>query len=401
MWVASVIHLTDMHLYLAADGGVRRPVDREAHIEFLLRQAYRFDSVGWRTLFVGISEHNRRALRMLKARLPEVISDERGDALRTHGLSAGSRLPIIVVQTGDVEAYGAREVAGGGYVFPGWDHLRSDIAPLLDQADDGHEHAWIDIFGNHDVWAGAVPFTRPSAHSKVMEEAIACVPHLDGPWPERCVHAPVLAGGRILEVYRASTVPEGWLASVRAKGKLTPHPLGQLLPLTGSDNALDELIAVAEATYDERSIRLLLLHHPVHAFAADWRKRTGTAAFADRDRLARIIGRVPFQLVIAGHRHALDPAEGVSYDAQSTMQRPLPRGTGQLVAESPTLERVVFDNVIPPEPTANSFSVYRLLVDEEHGVFSVRRTVFRYRDSASEPFRASEPETVLSNLALE
>jgi hypothetical protein len=401
MWIASIIHLTDMHLYLTIDDSVRRPVEHEAHIEFLLRQAYRIDSVGWRGLFVGLSEHNRTALRQLKARLPEIVKDERQLAMDAYG-ERGSSLPIVVVQTGDVEAYGARKVARRTYRFPGWDHLRTAVTSVVADADQGNVHDWIDIFGNHDVWGGAYPLTNPLAHRRVMKSEISKIPGLKGPWPSRCIPTLAVGQSRNLEIYRASSVPEGWLSGVRASGKLTAHPIGSSLPLTGGDDALAELIAVAERDYDPRAIRVLLFHHPIHPFdAGRFQRCIATAAFSDREDVARTIGRVPFHLLIAGHRHSLDPAEGSSRDARRVEQPPLPRGVGQLVAESPTQEPIVFDDMEPSEPAANSLSLYRLLVDEKRSALEVKRTLFRYFDAAEQPFRSLGEETVISDLRLE
>lgn len=402
MWVASVVHLTDMHLYLDVNGRVYRPVDRAAETEFLLRVAHLTDSIWWRNLFVGISEHNPKALRRLKTRLPEILAEERQEAVRVHGDDLGRQLPIVVVQTGDVEAYGARVLPGGMYRFPGWDHLHMAVENLLVQADDTGQHAWIDVFGNHDVWGGAYPLVRPQGHRAVLKEEIAKVPGLEGPWPERYQHVFPLPGGRTLEVYRASTVPDGWLSGLRASAALTPHPLGRLLPLTGSGDASRELILVAEAKYDPRAIRLLLLHHPIHAFEAGVFKRwLATAAFKRRRRVAKIVGRVPFHLVVAGHRHALHPPEGATYNATHMRQPPLPRGVGQIVAESPTAVPMAFDDVAAPEPFSYSFSLYRLLLDEKRGVMDITRCVFRYTDGTDQPFRCSGLETVLTDLGLE
>jgi hypothetical protein len=398
MWIASIIHLTDMHLYTSPDGSVRRPDEHEAHVAFMLKQAHVFDSVHWRRFYAGLSEHNARALRTLRARMPEVIADERQDALREHG-DEGSRLPIIVAQTGDVEAYGARKV-NGKYRFPGWEHVSAKIAPLLDQADEGNEHDWVDLFGNHDAWGGAVPLTRPLVHRKILKDELRKLPGIAGPWPERYPRTFAVAGNRTLELYRASTVPEGVWATIAAKAKLTPHPLGKALPLTKGNDGLAELAAAAQQQHDSRAIRLLLLHHPLHAFRAGRVTRTTTAAFSGRTHVARVIRRVPFHLVIAGHRHELDPAEGGVCDAAAGTQRPLPTGSAQLVAESPTYDPVVFEGVASAPDHANSFAVYRLLLDDQNRTLSVRRRLFRYLDEAPEPFFAGEFETVVSNLRL-
>ncbi len=138
-----------------------------------------------------------------------------------------------------------------------------------------------------------------------------------------------------------------------------------------------------------------------HAFRTGRIARGTTAAFTDRKEVARVIGRVPFHLVIAGHRHALDPADDGSYDAVLAAQKPLPSGCGQLVAESPTLEPVVFEDIEPPRDTPRSFAIYRLHGDENSGGLNVFRTVFRYDRRAPQAFHPSKLETVISNLGLE
>src|SRR6185437_147987 len=210
-----------------------------------------------------------------------------------------------------------------------------------------------------------------------------------------------LLDGRSLELYRASTVPRGWLASVRAKGKLTEHPVGQRLPVTRTKDALRELGAIADESRDDSAIRLLLIHHPMHAFRTGRIARGTTAAFTDRKEVARVIGRVPFHLVIDGHRHVLDPAEDGSYDAAHPAQKPLPYGCGQLVAESPTIEPVAFEDIEPPRETPRSFVVYRLHSNENGSGLNVFRRVFRYRRGDRQAFSPSDMDVVISNLGLE
>ncbi len=406
VWVASIIHLTDMHLHLDDRGEYN--LDYSDHIELMMRMAYKFDSVRWRSLFKGLSEHIPDALRHLQRRLHAVIAKERQRAVDMHGAEAGAKVPIVVLQTGDVEAYGARPRPRppGGFDFLGWDYLDKTLAPILTKADPNGANGWVDVFGNHDAWASAYPLTEWRAHRRVMKAMSEEVPGRLGPaQPSRFSQDWELAGGRRLEVFRASSVPADWLSGVRARGELTPHPLGDSLPLTQGGDALAELEACVAAARvaKPRAVRILALHHPVHAFDASRLKELATAGFAGRDDLAHFAGRVPFPLVIAGHRHKLDPAEDARYDATTLNQFPLPSGVGQLVAESPTMHPVAFDNVRPAEEVVNSFSLYRLLLDDERGRLEVRRTVFRREhDLTAQPFRAeAEDEPVLTNLRIE
>jgi hypothetical protein len=211
-----------------------------------------------------------------------------------------------------------------------------------------------------------------------------------------------MIGGRQLDFFRASTVPTGWLSGVRASGGLTPHPIDVVLPVSGSRDALSEIVACSQPDFDPKSVRVLLTHHPIHAFDAGiFDRKFGPSAFANRKQVARELGRVPFHLAIAGHRHSLNPDLNKTVDGGDAKQPPLPRGFAQLVAESPTQEPVVFDDIDAAAPSDNSFSLYRIDIDEEQCSLGVERTLFRYRDSASEAFRAMPAETVIAHLGLE
>jgi hypothetical protein len=146
----------------------------------------------------------------------------------------------------------------------------------------------------------------------------------------------------------------------------------------------------------------LLMHHPVHAFRSDRFDRFATSAFDSRDRVARTLGRVPFQLLLAGHRHALDPEPDQTYVATNAKQDPLPKNVAQLVAESPTMEPIVYDDIPKVEDRwSNSFSLYRLIVDDQRNVLEVERQVFRIREGSAHPFQASPRKTAIADLRLE
>lgn len=124
-----------------------------------------------------------------------------------------------------------------------------------------------------------------------------------------------------------------------------------------------------------------MLHHPAHDFGASRIRRfvrgRATGALVGRRELADVLTELGVSLVLAGHRHALDPAQG----STSTGQPPLHLDTLQLVADSPTLTR-----------GGKSFSLYRLDVDDPPTKVTVVRQLARYRPGIGERFDLAAPD---------
>jgi 3',5'-cyclic AMP phosphodiesterase CpdA len=182
-----------------------------------------------------------------------------------------------------------------------------------------------------------------------------------------------------VEFYRVNTVQSGWLQNTLASGCIEtdwtirsaapPH-----YPVSQSSCPFDELLAVAHQATNPAlpAIRILVMHHPPHFFNA-----TGTpsdlkaGALNNASDLGAALAKsaVRFHLVLAGHRHELNPAIGVrlTYSlASGGWQKPLPPTVVQLVAGSPTQLAQGTDRP--------SFSVYRLEVDANQ--LAVERTVY-------------------------
>src|SRR2546421_71869 len=103
--VASLVHVTDMHLFVDSAGNECSPDEARGLIRALHGRGQK-----------GLERHNNVSWASLQRRLPEIVADER------HAVGEGQ--PVLVVQTGDVEAYGIRNAATA---FPGFTALQGDL----------------------------------------------------------------------------------------------------------------------------------------------------------------------------------------------------------------------------------------------------------------------------------
>ncbi len=142
--IASIVHLSDLHLY--ADPELTDPDD---NVRAEARK--RFKKKVWFTKRLGaifgldkLDVCNNVALAALE------------DALVEHGnnpaAGADHGPATVVIHTGDVETLGPRVETNGTAHFDGFDYLHSHVR---DGVMGGV--AWIDVYGNHDVWGGAWP----------------------------------------------------------------------------------------------------------------------------------------------------------------------------------------------------------------------------------------------------
>ena len=90
--------------------------------------------------------------------------------------------------------------------------------------------------------------------------------------------------------------------------------------------------------------------------------------------MAQQLAEAGVDLVLAGHRHRLDPAFGHTIDAAGPEQWPLPAGLAQMVAISPTIPTDVPAARKDPEGSPRSgLCVYRLMVAS--GALSLHRVI--------------------------
>lgn len=157
--IATILHLTDLHLFLGPPvAGDESGGDRYAAADPVtasLRMAI-FD------LLPGLESFphpDMRAQQQLISTLPKAVRDEFDRARRLQGP------PLIVLQTGDVEAYGAMH----NPKYLGHEFLRSEVRSQLQS----HEMcSWFDVYGNHDVLPASFPIPErcvPSLSERIRE----------------------------------------------------------------------------------------------------------------------------------------------------------------------------------------------------------------------------------------
>ena len=382
--IATIFHVSDMHLFVDATGKRRHDAEWAARLMVAGAKAVPIPLV--RALLGGSMWHSDEALGALVAELPEqIVKEGQGQP----------EAPILVLQTGDVEALGsaADPKIEGHEAFPSFGFVHRELrSRIVDAGGD-----WIDIFGNHDTWPGAYPPMRTRRRA-ISRRRIATVPGLEGPWPGRGEEPAGADWGTTVfraesdipvVVVRVNTVSKRMLEETMASGAVTDHPPGG----ASAEEVLEDLAEQFAPWRDHRAVRIVVLHHPPHPFDATLKTRLTTGAFEDRERFAQLLSALRVQLVIAGHRHELNPRLGAEWVASSSTQAPLLPPTVQLVGESPTQERLPKSKGRQPR----SFCRYRLWTGGDS--FAVERTLFRQGDGRG-GFSARRSGTLFDGIPL-
>jgi Calcineurin-like phosphoesterase len=358
MHIATLVHLTDLHLFVD-ERGVARAVKTQ-------RWARRLQEL----VRGGSSQDERHAITKLFSTVPFVGHglDSADDTLwlaliaTLAEIIGKEKVPVGVVQTGDVEAFGSGW--DGQVLYPGFAALRAVEDQVMRPED-----AWFDTYGNHDAWFGAPPVggTNAEQHIRNCLTNISLIPGLDAPWLQMW---PPLASAHptcSLQFVRINTViPRGTRAFL-AQGRVLRHPPPSRPTDADTQAAIEDLRQIGPPAV-RQTVRIAMLHHPVHDFGAGrfkgFARSHSTGALAGRRELAGVLSELGVSLVLAGHRHALDPA----WNAASAAQPPLQLDMLQLVADSPTLVR-----------GEKSFSLYRLYVDNPPTKLTVERWLAHHR----------------------
>lgn len=350
--LASIVHVPDLHLFVHPDGRTRDPRDRR----FVERVAIAV--LG--TVFHGLGTADDKAVDQLVRFLPRVIEVER----RQGGA-------VVVVQTGDVEAFG--HLSPGG--LAGFQYLHDVVWPQLEQPG----VTVIDVYGNHDIWPGHPPLPGEVHDARYL----SALPRIGADWT---LPIEVAAPGAILRFHRLNTVIINRLrGGLTARGGVGPHPPSDVLRRSDTEAVLRRIGDAARAGA-ESTLNIVLCHHPPHLFKAGLGTRYTTGYLAGAGTFA---GLTPDRvaLVIAGHRHALDPPAGARLDASGGHQPPLRPGSGQLVAESPTQR----------DGNPNSLSVYRLGLEDD-GNITVDRLRFGFTPATGLRRLPARDDRVLAGL---
>ncbi len=353
--LVSVVHLTDLHLFVSSDGSTRPPSELTALTRLLRSGLGRFGvTEPWAD---GLGVHNSYAV--------DALSDAL-DALSDRARSEPH--PTVVALTGDVEAMGRRlpvlARADRGMPFPGYEFLRS----VLDQS--GIRWRAL-VHGNHDVWSSGWPLLTPNADFAGNAEDLAEVLE----WSHgACVAIEV--GQTRVEFYQLSSIPTTSLTlAAAATGRPSCYPP----PDDSIESAIAGLESAVGGAPDGDAIRILLVHHPLHDFPpGGLGHRWTTGRHIGADKVAEAIERLGFQIVLTGHRHRTDPAP--DFDAsngQRVEQSPLLPSVFQLCASSPT--QSPGSNGI--DEHSYSFSKYEVLASEQStNSLVLRRLMFIYSD---------------------
>lgn len=350
-----------MHLHVDQDGKTR-DLDNLAKFVFGLADSKLVPDgiAGWAV--DPMRWHDEDLLEHLVNDLPAWIEDEQ----QQHDQSTR-----LLVQTGDVEALGGVEYTSLDWrdSFPSWayvDRLAADC-----QLPQFH------VFGNHDVWNRAFPGVAP--WRRLMANDVASIDLLDGVPTNRWTTIPKVhhaANGIPIVIARVNTVAASRPDDALARGRVGPFPgLGATMP-----EVLESLRDQFSGWLDKEAIRIVLMHNPPHAFDASWFGRQTTSRLDGATALAKTLAELRVQLVITGHRHALDPpSDDEHYGAT---QRPLIAPTVQLAAESATQALPPNkDEALLSDDVSRSFCRYRLVVDEAARTFSVFRAELRHTAS--------------------
>jgi hypothetical protein len=123
------------------------------------------------------------------------------------------QVPQVVIQTGDVSTFGAL-VSSDDVNFPEWQYWRNQVRKKFEP----RTKAWIDLFGNHDVWPGTLPILEAPCIERVVQALRDQFFPKMMPIPYR-IELETFA----LELYAVNSVLTGPIDNTRAIGGLPPE----------------------------------------------------------------------------------------------------------------------------------------------------------------------------------
>jgi hypothetical protein len=347
---ASIVHITDTHLFVDEHGNTRSARSRTRLVRLLDR--------------LGVSD-----LDFAPAEMTERFAHALQRAVELERAALPANRHVVAVHTGDTEAFGSPE---GGHAYSGFRHLGRALHAA------GLGGAAVAVYGNHDVWPGSVALfglngPRHDAQKHTLAEAVDLVGQLPPPAP---IRVPTGAGFDVVFVPLNSVNSHPLRGGILAYGRLSHHP-------PSSARVLD---LVAGYNLRPGDLNIAVMHHPPHFYRPlTLRDRLGVGHLDDSEVVADELAAAGIDLVLAGHRHRLDPPFGGQVDAAEPTQWPLPPGMAQLVAISPTVptdDKAARHD--PPGSPRSGLCVYRVMVSA--GSVSLHRVIH-----PTEPGTAPEP----------
>lgn len=342
-WRGTIIHLTDLHLSGLAPGGQGRYLS-PPQVEAQLQRIQSVPGIPLVRSMVAheLSAHDRLAWDELEVTLQDLVAQ----------LEQESDF-IAVAQTGDMTLAGSMDPQNTGYDAYPEVHDIHRIRDGLKAAHPGLE--WLETFGNHDAWPGVVPMRPGLPYGPI--ETVPTFQHLFRVHPQPGVTDQV-------EVYRINTTEDLRATEWLAQGRARPWP-------ASSDHPLREL---AHLPAQPGVLRIAIVHHPPAYFGRISHEILTTGRFWRRDRFSAALHKAGIQLVVCGHRHALDPADVTRPSAVDQLRHQSNGLVPQVVAEAPLKRREG-----PPGRQRQAFSVYRLLRSSDGRSLAVDRVIFEFK----------------------
>ena len=374
--LARIIHVSDFHLFVDALGNDDDARARSALVKLAVGAAQQNCAPAWfRALVRGFNTHSRQTLDAFLATLSALVRD----------VQTGKK---VVVQTGDVEAFGWLRRGA----FRGFDYWASKRQQLKDGSE------FVDIYGNHDVWPGTLPGADPLS-ADVVELLLLQRPEFADLLPDKTV---VRTTTCLLEFYRVNTIRSGFVANTMAYGRIAADRRitgRDVYPHSRSNDPFMELAALARdhQTTTLPIVRILVMHHPPHFFHASASvKDLAEGPLENGNELQGVLTTRRFHLLLAGHRHRVDPSPGVQLTPTEygRPQAPLPNTTVQLVAGTAT--QMIEDT----EHERPSFNTYVLILQRPSMTLEVSRIVYRHPNPSYDQFQAGRAEIVASGIPL-
>lgn len=371
-----IIHISDLHLFVD-EYGFNRDSNEKARItnnlQFIMQ--YKLTPALIKSKLIGdlLNHHSSDTLIAFEDTLSQIINNKRSEE------------KIIVIQTGDVEAYGFS--GDDNNPLPGfkyWEAQKNNYSKDV---------VFVDLYGNHDVWPGGVPFLMINKVEKAIEY-VRKRPEFKDALP---ILIKVQMNSYRIEIYPINTVCFGWPLNTLSVGKIqTDYPIREgyqsQYPLSKGKNPIKEIIALSDRekrnNKNEPAIRILVMHHPPHYFRSDkWTDLFG-ARLLSRIELKQLFYNkdIKFHIVSGGHRHLVDPPESKCPLGNSGQpQEPLPDTLIQLVAGSTTQE-VSVKEIVAGSTTQQarvkkikpSFCLYDVKFDNTSNQISIHRTIYEH-----------------------
>ncbi len=379
--VLQIVHLSDMHLFVDQQGNDYSPTHRASTVNFMKRLIDLSFTPSWiNSLGDGLNTHLDSTLSALWQTLRRIINQKGASKL-------------ILIHSGDLSAYGHSGDTNNPFpAFDFWKYKKNSLRNDIDY--------FIDIYGNHDVWPGTLPLFDPQNIKQAVNSLRSRAEYRDT-MPTREI---VPLNSYRIEIYRLNTVCSAWPLNSLAVGKIqADYPVrdGWAIEyqLSRSKDSIKELVALAEDASqnhgDNKAVRIIVMHHPPHYFNSNpFIDLIGGRLLLNRRDFLSAFDQTRFHIIIAGHRHIVDPPINTTLTTHQQLQKPLPSNTVQLAAASTTQE------VTDPDKERPSLNLYKLIIDDTADQLRIERVIYRHENDLDTAFAVGQNETIITNLRL-